>query len=136
MFINKRYYACLEYDSRFTVTKLSYHLIEFSVFFKFFKSFTLLVCQPHNILIFIFYNLPKSANYFCSFVSLFNFLSFILQIFVFMQFSIDDRFEKLFPYLFFQFSRVNVCFWNVLQILKLNNKFMVKKLPVKLYTAI
>ena len=73
-----------ENSSGFTVTKLFYHLNKFRFFFKFFRNIVLVVCQLYNAFIFAFYNLLKFTYYFCSFVTLFNFLGLILQVFVFM----------------------------------------------------
>ena len=41
------------------------------------KNFNLLVCEPYNASILASYNVLKIANYFCCFVTLFNFLSFL-----------------------------------------------------------
>ena len=76
-------------------------------------------CANHIIFIFSSYNLVKFKYYLCSCVTLFNFLGFILQLFGFMQSTSADRFKKLLFYLFFWFSRVNVCFLDDLQVLKL-----------------
>ena len=47
---------------------------------------------------FFFCDLLKFTYYLFSFVTLFNFVTFILELLVFMPFTIDDRFEKLLHY--------------------------------------
>ena len=46
--INKLKYVHFEYNSGFTVSKLSHHLSKIHVFFTFLKNFALLVCQTYD----------------------------------------------------------------------------------------
>ena len=84
-----------------------------------YKNFPLLVCQPYNMSISASHNVLRFANYFCCFITLFNFLSFILRLFVFMSFTIYDYLVQLFFICSFVFFCINVCFWDVLQVLNL-----------------
>ena len=83
------------------------------------------------ISIFASYNVLEFVNYFCRFITLFTFLGFILQLFVFMSSTIYDWLVKLLLYLFLSCSPVlrkitiNLC-----------EKDIFKKLSIKLSTVL
>ena len=127
MLVNNLHYVYFEYNSEFTVTKLFWDLTKFRVFFNFSGTLPYRYVN-HKCFIFASYNFIKFMYYLCSFINLFNFpsCSTILQFFVFMSCTFDDRFEKLFLCLFFWLSCVNICFWDVLRDLKLKTNLWLK----------
>ena len=52
MLVNTLHYVYFEYNSGFTKTTLFYQLNKFRVFYKFFKNFGLLICQPYTVMFF------------------------------------------------------------------------------------